>query len=61
MTGSTYRKVRVDASHMYVNGSNGYLVGGEDIIESYTDGRVSLSLEQHGNLYETESKELVNV
>lgn len=59
--GMTYRKVRFEAGHMYVNGSSGYLVGAEDVIDEFTDGRVGLSLEQHGNIFTTESKELVNV
>lgn len=63
MAGMTYRKVAFTCAPMYVNGEQGYLVAPEELAEKYTDGRLSLSVPQHADLYETEkneSKELTN-
>lgn len=63
MTGQTYTKVEFTAHPMYVNSSSGYLVGPEELIAPYTDGRLSLDVDQHSNLYNSEqaAEELVNV
>jgi len=63
MAGMTYRKVAFTCTPMYVNGEQGYLVAPEALAEKYTDGRLSLTVPQHADLYDTEinaSKELTN-
>lgn len=60
MNGMTYRKVEFSASPMYVNSSSGYLIGSEELIAPFTDGRFSLDLRRHATLFDIESKELVN-
>jgi hypothetical protein len=58
MAGWTYRKIGFDCSPMYIN-AGGYLVAPEEIAEQYTDGHLSLSVDQHSRLYHTETaKEL---
>lgn len=54
MAGMTYRKIAFWGEPMYVNNDSGYLVAPEEIAETYTDGRLRLSLAQHANLYEQE-------
>lgn len=49
MTGWTYRKVGLNSAPMYVNGTNGFLVGPEEIV-SVTD-RVHMNMDAHGSLY----------
>lgn len=67
MVGMTYRKIQFSCNPMYVNGGSGYLVAPEEIASRYTDGQLSLYVDQHSNLYDTEQatlanqKELVNV
>ena len=58
MAGWTYRKISFDCSPIYVN-SGGYLIGPEQVVAPYTDGRLDLSLDQHSRLFKTET-ELVN-
>lgn len=68
MAGWTYRKVGFDCEPMYVNGNWAYLVAPEEIATKYTDGSLSLSVDQHSRLFQTESaaksidvRELANV
>jgi hypothetical protein len=64
MEGMTYRKIRLQISPMYVNGDAGYLIASEEIASRYTDGSLSLTLEDHSTLFSTENatrKELAHV
>lgn len=58
MAGMTYRKVDFTCSPMYVNSSSGYLVAPEEIADGYTDGCLSLSVNQHSSLFESEKRVL---
>lgn len=60
MAGMTYRKINFACSPMYVNGDSGYIVAPEEIAEDFTDGSLSLSVDQHSHLYHSE-KGLANV
>jgi hypothetical protein len=55
MAGMTYRKISFLCSPMYVNGNSGYLVAPEEIAARYTDGSISLDLNEHSSLYSRES------
>ena len=54
MMGWTYRKVGLNAGNQYVN-SGGYLVAPENIASKYNSGSVCLDMDDHSNLYRTES------
>jgi hypothetical protein len=56
MAGMTYRKVDLTLNPMYVNSDSGYLVAPEEIAEPYTDGRYSVSMDQHSDLYYQEQR-----
>ena len=62
MNGMTYRKVEFNSEPMYVNSGSGYLIGPEELVAPYTDGRLSISMQKHSSLFELEQrqKELVN-
>ena len=51
MNGMTYRKVNFYNDPMYVNSDQGYLVGPEDLVKPYTDGKVTLYTDEHANVY----------
>lgn len=56
MAGWTYRKISFECEPMYVNNSTAYLIAPEHIAEEFSDdGRLYLTVDQHSNLYETES------
>jgi hypothetical protein len=59
MAGMTYRKVTFTCRPMYINSNMGFIVAPEEIAERYTDGSLSLSLETHSDLYETEQQEVL--
>jgi hypothetical protein len=56
MAGWTYRKIRFEASPMYVNSLSGYLVTREEIAERHA-GELELYVSQHASLYEDERAE----
>jgi hypothetical protein len=58
MAGMTYRKISFDVEPMYVNNESGYLVAPEEIAENYTDGAMSMSLQQHSALFHREQAAL---
>jgi hypothetical protein len=53
MAGMTYRKVGFDCDPMYIN-AGGYIVAPEEIAKKYTDGSLSLSVQQHARLFDRE-------
>jgi hypothetical protein len=61
MAGMTYRKIGFYSNPMYINNDSAYLVAPEEIAAKHTDGSLSLSLQQHSNLFEQETeRELTN-
>lgn len=56
MAGMTYRKVAFSCDPMYVNSDSGYLVAPEEIASKYTDGILSLHVEQHSTLHADEQR-----
>lgn len=55
MAGWTYRKINFRCAPMFVNSDSGYLIAPEDIAAKYTDGSLYLEVDQHSNLFDTES------
>lgn len=55
MAGMTYRKVSFEAGVIYVNSNSGYLVAPEEIAKNYTDGQLTLNIDDHSDLYRRES------
>lgn len=60
MAGMTYRKITFEASPMYINGNQGYLIAPEEVAAPYTDGSLHLSLADHSNLHTNEQREIVH-
>jgi hypothetical protein len=54
MAGWTYRKIAFTCSPMYVNAEAGYLVAPEALAQSYTDGSLHMTVDQHSTLFEDE-------
>jgi hypothetical protein len=61
--GWTYRKIHFGAEPMYIN-AGGYLIASEEVAAPLTDGALSLVLDTHSALYDTEritERELAHV
>jgi hypothetical protein len=55
MAGWTYRKITFGCALMFINSDSGYLIAPEKIAADYDDGRLTLSVDQHSSLFQSEN------